>query len=167
MKHIIPFLTVAAILFLASCSDAKYPIDHTPSVKVDQRLVGNWKAKEKKGNKYVTDNDELYMMNKRNDYEYMVVLKAMKKKEVETTTAYLSEVGTSQFLNVYVKGEHPGYCFFRILDINTKGDKVSVASIADTTMNSLTSAEQVRERITTNLNNPAFYKDTTYLFKVK
>jgi len=165
--HILLAAAIVAVLFLTSCSDAKYPIDNTPSIKVDQRLMGTWKAKEKRGNKLVTDNDVLYMMNKQNDYEYMVILKTNKKKDAETTTAYLSDVNKSLFLNVYVKGDTAGYSFFRILDIDAKGNKVTVASIADTTMNALTSSAQVRERITKNLNNPLFYKDTVYMFKVK
>jgi hypothetical protein len=165
--HILLAAAIVAVLFFASCRDAKYPIDAVPSVKMDQRLVGTWKAKEKKGNKLVTDNDVLYMMHKQNDYEYMVILKTNKKKETETTTAYLSDVNKALFLNVYVKGDTAGYSFFRILDIDAKGNKVTVASIADTTMNALTSSAQVRERITKNLNNPLFYKDTVYLIRAK
>ncbi len=158
---------VVVILSLASCADARYPIDNTPSVKVDARLMGGWKVKEKKGNKMVSTDDMVYMINKHNDFEYMLVTKTGRKKEAETTTAFLSDVNKVQFLNVYIKGDTAGYSFFRILDINEAGNKLTIAGIADTTMRSLTSAEQVRERITKNLNNPAFYRDTAYLFKTK
>ena len=167
MKHYLLFAAAIIVLFLTSCADAKYPIDSKPSVKVDPRLVGGWKAKEKKGNKLVAADDMLYVIKKHNDFEYTIEAKTAKKKEEDTTTAFLSDVNHVWFLNVYVKGDTPGYCFLRILDINKAGDKITIASIADTTMHALTSSEQVRERITINLNNPSFYHDTAYLFKMK
>ena len=167
MKHYLLFAAAIIFLSLTSCADAKYPIDNTPSVKLDTRLIGGWKAKEKKGGKMVAADDMIYMINKHNDFEYMVVAKTARKKEAETTTAFLSDVNHVFFLNVYVKGDTAGYCFLRILGINEAGNRMTIASIADTTMRSLTSSEQVRERITINLNNPSFYRDTAYLFKTK
>ena len=163
-------LALVAISLLASCRDARYPIDAVPVMKIDTRLLGNWKAKDqKKHTKNDVVFDMIYSLTKQDDHQYLITVKGKDKKKdkPESTTAYLSEINKALFLNINVKDDSGGYVFLRILDVDVSAGIVKVTSIADTTMIQLASAKQVRERIAKNINNPAFYKDTTYLYKLK
>ena len=169
MKQIagLALFCIAACL-LTSCSEAKFPIDERAKVKIDNRLIGKWGAVDlRKSNElFATDAGILYKLTKQSDNNYRIVCKQRTKKKTFNTTGYLSVIDSALFMNVIAE-DSAGYFFVRILSINAKEGKVIVANIADTTLLQLTSAAQVRERITTNLNNPLFYKDTAEFYNVK
>lgn len=150
------------ITIFAGCDLSKYPIDDPAVVKIDTRLLGTWS--EHKG-----DLSETYTLTKKDDFYYTVTEKN-KKEKPKKYIAYLSEVEHTRFLNVYCKDEKDstdGYLFIKIIDLNVAKKTATAVSIKDSTMKYLTSTAQVRERITTNLNNPTFYGDTAYMYKVK
>ena len=161
------FIAFVFVVLFASCKESNYPIDANPALKVDSRLIGTWKARDIRGNSPVIDPP--YVLTKDNDFQYRVTIKEKDRgvDKEESTTAFLSKIDNALFMNVVVKDDSGGYFFFRILNIDAKNGKVTVASIADTSMVHLSSPAQVRARIAKNLNNPLFYKDTSLLVKVK
>jgi hypothetical protein len=165
-RNLLFVITVVVCALFTSCKESNYPIDAKPAIKIDARLIGTWKPKKKSGKSPLVDPP--YVISKENDFEYRVTIKEKDKgkDKEEWTTGYLSKIDDALFMNVVVKDDSGGYFFFRILNIDTKNGKVTVASIADTTMIHLANSVQVRERITRNLNNPVFYKDTSLLVKV-
>jgi len=160
MRSIINFLFVALPLtILIGCDVAKFPIDDVPSVKVDQRLVGRWKA-EKKGQ------HEVYRVSAIDSMHYLITVKE-KKDKIDSFEAFLSDVRNSKILNVHVKdSSSSGYMFLQILDISSNGKKVTLATIKDTNMLHMESAALIREHIYNNLNDPEFYSDTATLRKL-
>ncbi len=165
MKRSLLIITVALSL-LTACREARYPIDEPAIVKIDTRLLGKWVALEKRDNILgAADYDMVYKVTKQSDNKYKIIYKDGKKKRGEKTTAYLSDINNELFLNVYVDGDSSGYLFLKIISIDA--DKIVMTGIADTTMEQLTSPSQVRERITKNLHNPLFYKDTVEMDRVK
>jgi hypothetical protein len=159
MKHTVKFFLVALPLaLLIGCDLAKFPIDDTVSVKVDQRLVGKWKAEKKK--EHAT-----YRVSIKDSMHYVIIAKD--KKETDTFDAFLSEVRNIKILNVHVKSDSAsGYIFLQILDISPDGRKITLATIKDTSMEHMPSAAMIREHIYNNLNDPEFYGDTTKLRKL-
>ena len=159
-------IVTALMSLLTACREARYPIDDPANVKIDTRLLGKWVAMEKKNNILVSaDSGMVYKVTRQSDNKYKLSYKDGKKGKSEKTTAYLSDINNELFLNVYVDGDSSGYLFLKIISIDA--DKIVMTGIADTTMELLTSPAQVRERITKNLHNPLFYKDTVEMDRVK
>jgi hypothetical protein len=170
LHNVLLSIIIASILFIG-CANSKYPIDSRPKEKADQRLLGKWKEMKDKNHQETNDEDIDYTVVKKDDHEYQITMRLTGKKgnEKEKYTAFLSKIDEATFLNIAVKDEKKadGYFIVRVLDINKDANELAVSTIADTTMVYLNSAAAVRERIAKNLNNPAFYKDTGYLYKVK
>ena len=159
------FSVFAGVLFIvsfAACNLSKYPIDDPAVVKIDARLLGAWKGKHKH------EKSDLYILTKYNDYEYSILARDKKKTKEEHYNGFLSEVGGVRFLNIYSKDDtEKRYLFMKLIEINEAGNKLKVSCVNDTTMQYFTSAADVRQQITRNLNTPDFYGDTVNLYKVK
>jgi len=164
-NRVVVFAVVIAALLTSCGPDAKYPIDDRPNVKVDKRLFGKWILTEEHEGKYRVDSDIVYTLTKENDYKYHVLLRAKKDGRYveDSTTAYLSKIDKEPFVNIYLKDDPGGYIFLKIVKVSA--DKILATSLADTM--TVTSAAQVRTLMTTNLKNPAFYKDTVEFSRVK
>ncbi|MCW3121027.1 MAG: hypothetical protein JWQ38_519 [Flavipsychrobacter sp.] len=82
-------------------------------------------------------------------------------------TAFPSVVGNSKFLNVYYQDEHilGGHFFVRLIHINKSYDSITTAIIADTTLDMLNNAKELRNRVTKNIKSPSFYSDTLHFYK--
>ncbi len=162
MKRFTPFYAFCAIILLAGCDLSKYPIDATPQVKVDNRLLGSWSEKK---------NEPLtiaVIVKKADEYKYTIITYDKKKKDQQVLTAFMSDVDKSSFLNVYGKNDSAdGYLFLRILDINAAANKITVATVSDTMMQYLKSAPETRAYVQKHMNERSFYSDTGYLYKAK
>ena len=60
-----------------------------------------------------------------------------------------------------------GYFFGKLIDINKSNNKIKYSLVKDSTLIHLKNADEVRQRIKENLNNPNFYSDTAYFKKIK
>jgi len=160
-------ISLLAIISIGCKSVANYPISNYIATYQDSRIIGNWK--------FIEDTD------KRNFYE-------VRKAHIDTggfhvkfwdrggtnptyeANMYFSKIGGSLFINVpYWEGHfnNQGYFFLRVLEVNADFTKMTTATLYDTTLRSLGSSTEVRERIAKNLNNPAYYYDTAHFYKVK
>ena len=160
-KFLLYLVAFVAVAGQVACNSAKFPIDEQPAVKIDSRLLGKWMVKGKH------KDNVTYTVARQSDYQYLITFKE-KKNEPEQHTAFLSDINKVMFFNIHGKDDSgDSYVFFRVLDINAKADRVTVATLADSTMRYLKSAAEVRERITKNLENASFYEDTMKFYKVK
>ncbi len=156
LQYIFAFLF---IVLVAACDTARFPIDPTPNVKVDTRLLGTWRAKGK---------HEEFTLIKQTDYTYLILYRNRKHDDMEKYPAFLSMVDSASFLNISSQDDSTsGYFFMRILNVNYIKNVVTAVSLSDSTLKDITEPAGVRERITQNLNNPAFYSDTTYFFRIR
>ena len=195
VKNFYCCIVIMFIFWMVGCkSYSKYTIDSKPSIKIDTGLLGIWKAVEDtdKANFILIQNldDAEYKIEEKwrkknksyetRDYDYYLTYMHQhgSHPHYRQFTAFLSTVNKSKFLNVayyytpYVKG-HPinnqseeGYFFVRLVHLSRKYDTLVTAIVADTTLKYLKSSAEVRERITKNVNNPAFYSDTLHFYKV-
>ncbi len=151
-------IAVLLIIIIAGCNLPKYPIDDPPVVKIDTRLLGKWKLKNEK---------DVYVITKQNDYQYLITFKE-KKKAPEKQVAFLSKVNDARFLNIYCADDSGGsYFLLRIIDVNAAANRITAATVKDSTMQYLKSSAEVRDYVVKNLDNSAFYSDTGYFYKVK
>jgi len=74
--------------------------------------------------------------------------------EKQQTTGYISRK------NLHIS--HNSYFFLKILDVNADLTKMAAATVHDTTL-----WKGVRQRITRNVSNPAYYFDTVHFYKIR
>jgi hypothetical protein len=160
LRAIFGILSIA--VFAVGCDASKYPIDATPQIKTDSRMIGKWKAIEKDGSK------ETYSISTKDEFNYKISFKWKGSKKTEVCTAFLSEVDKYSFMNVFYKDNEDtvgGYFFFRILDI--KPEKMTLLATGDSLLKKLNSPTEVRNYFLKNKNNPKFYGDTVHFRKIK
>jgi len=147
-------------IILPSCETAKFPIDSPPNVKIDNRLLGTWRANGK---------HEEFTLLKQSDNEYLIMYKNKRHNEFDKYPAFLSNVDGATFLNIFSNDdkEAPGYYFLKIIDINTRKNEVTIANVVDSTIKTIAEPAGIRERISKHLTDPAFYSDTTIFFRLK
>jgi hypothetical protein len=158
-KYVLHFI---ALLFIAasftSCDTAKWPLDEQPSIKIDKRLLGQWRVKNK---------HEEFTLIKENDYSYTVLYKDWRNGDLQKFGAFLSDVEGAKFLNVHIKDEKAeGYLLVRILDINTTTNIVKACTVTDSLFQVMTEPGDVRRRVTEHVNDPKYYVDTTYFYRI-
>ena len=153
---------VFCLILFASCDVAKYPICEKPDLKIDTRLIGVWREKGD------TKSAFTYAVTKKTDFEYLLTCGDGSGK-IEQYPAYLCKVKNALFLNIkdMENDTLKGYDGLRLRVIDPAGKKILASSIADTNLMSLNSSAEVLDYLSTNLDKPSLYKDTTWLFKIK
>ena len=163
-------MVIVLIALMVGCkSIANYPIDAPSSANIDDRIIGKWKFLEDTDKRNFYDVEKTYQNFSPNEYHVKFWNRGGTNPTYEANI-HFSRIGNSLFLNIpYWEGhfENMGYFFLKILDVNADYTKMTTATVYDTTLRSLKNSAEVRERITKNLNNPAFYNDTVHFYKVK
>lgn len=93
-KTILKFCTfVSLTLLLTACPyNSEVPIDE-PTVKIDDKLIGKWEAKN--------SGDYFYYVTKKDDFTYKFEKKGKKNTESTVYTGFLSVIDGVKFMNVY------------------------------------------------------------------
>ena len=163
MKNNIYWFACIAILFIsAGCiSLSPVSIDEHPIVKIDDNLVGIWKLKED------TNFHDYFVVEKGDTNTYAVTyMQRGDNRLYEHYSVFFSEINKTKFLNVkYWEPPIEGFLFLKVLAIDYNGFEIKAVALADTMLKHLTKPEEVRKRIESNINNPAFYKDTLHFRK--
>ena len=119
-------------------------------------------------------------LEKKDHYYYITRMNAHgQKPHYKQWSVFVSKVNNVTFLNIpyrfvperdghYLPGQttRQGYFFVRLININPAYDTITTAIVSDTTLIHLASPKDVRNHITKNINNPAFYSDTLHFYKV-
>jgi hypothetical protein len=172
-KYLVGTLVVLTLLSSGCKNVAKFPIDDPSTSNLDDGLIGKWKFDED------TDKRNFYEVY-RKDAPYDPLKYHVRfwnrggTNPTYEANVYLSKIDGVRFINVpYWEdgGEgahfsHLGYFFLKILKVNADFTKMTTATVYDTTMWELNQSG-VKQRITRNLNNPAFYYDTVHFYKMK
>ena len=140
------------------CVASKYPIDSVPKLKIDSRLIGDWKIKD-------SDTNERFSLSRASDNEYLIMYKDSKFETQQQFYGYLSEVNKALFLNGY-RGEDTtmGYLLLKIININADATEITATNIIDTTLKYARSSQVIRKRVEKNLNNRSFYGSPSAVF---
>ena len=166
------FLLVILVLlgvFTFGCkSVSKYAIDDQPHVKIDTNLIGIWKMQED------TDVHNYFVIERYDDYSYAVTYmnKGGSNRRYENFGMFMSNVGKSQFFNMsYVEWDasgpsYKGYFFLKVQTISEGGWNMELAMVSDPTLREVTTKEELRRRILTKAQDPAFYDKTLHFKKI-
>lgn len=119
---------------LCACPfSSPYKLDDTPSLYVEEVLLGKWATYVKKPN---SDKEEpvKVILSKKTDTEYNIVLigfiKELRPFKIATAdsvvgTAFMSTVGGKQFLNISIKSQT------YIAELQLKDDKLSILPLVE------------------------------------
>lgn len=159
-------LLIITLLLFSSCKyTSTYPIDDAKENCMNDAIIGKWKLKEdtNKNNFY-----EVYrsVFSPNNSYHIRFFDRGGRNPHYEADV-HFSCLESAQFLNVtyweYDLDKNRGYFFLRILNVNDKD--ATVAMVTDNSLRELSNKEAVRQRITKNLSNPQYFKDTFHFYK--
>jgi hypothetical protein len=146
---------------------AQHPIDEPTVENLNDGIRGRWKFVED------TNKKNFYEIIRGNPYaEDRYHIKFWDRGGTNPTwesNMHFSKIGNTQFINVpYFEDNftHVGYFFLKILDINADYTKITAALVHDTNLWNLNQAG-VKQRITSNVNNPNYYSDTVHFYKMK
>ena len=182
-------LCCLGVLFICSCkSYSKYTIDEKPSIKIDTGLCGIWRAVEdtdKANYVFVQNYFDVHGANytefsEKKDYLYYITYfnRHGRNPLYQQWHSFISKVDGATFLNIPYRYspfwyEHKengppveGFFFVRLIKISAAYDTLVTAIVSDTTLKSLTSSKEVRNRVKKNVNNPTFYSDTLHFYRV-
>ncbi len=149
LKWILP-LAFLAILLGGCPYSSDVPID-SPSVKVDERLLGKWEPK--------TSESE-YTVTKSDDYTFHISKKSKKSDDNTTYTAYLSNVGGDQFLNLREDGQSSKSYFFYKLKLSPTGMKATLIPVTENIDEKFETSAELKAFIEKNKNLSFFFDKT-------
>lgn len=182
-------LLTLVVLSIGCKSYSKHPIDEKPLVKIDNRILGLWKAVEDtdKANYIIIQNysDVQEIDTHRPDIEaknkhcflYMTYMNwSGENPRYQQFSVFPSKIKGETFLNVMytytpmvngayvVEREEDGYFFVKLIRVTT--DTIVTAIVADTTLKQLPNSKEVRNRLEKNSSKRGFYSDTMHFYKV-
>ncbi len=145
---------------------AQYPIDGPSTENLNDGILGRWKFKEdtNKNNFYEIIRGKPYAEDK---YHIKFWNRGGTNPTYESNM-HFSKIANIQFINVpYFEANFSrnGFFFLKILEISPDFTKITAAVFHDNTLWEL-NQEDLSQRITQNVNNPAYFSDTVHLFKI-
>jgi hypothetical protein len=105
MKRVLPFFFVASLLaVVASCVDSHNPASDKKTSKIDERLIGEWKA--------VAGNEVVWKVSKSKDVENALEVKMSDPKEHDRFLAFTTTIKSKSYLSMHtfrytMDGEKP------------------------------------------------------------
>lgn len=167
-------------LLLCGCANSRFAIDASPVNPVDTSLFGIWRVME--------DSDKLsfilvqsyYDLHKKapladsnSRYYYLTYQIHGVGSYYNQLPAFLSTIGTASFLNVdggiepkHRRQDRSIGGFFLARFEHVAPDTILTSTIRDSTLESLASSKEARDRIEQNYTLPGFYCDTVHYYKV-
>lgn len=141
-------LCVSSFLFMGCPYSSEVPID-SPSVKIDERMLGKWESK--------SSSDYKYTVTRSDAYKYRIEKKSASSGDVTTYFGFLSKVDDVTYINVYEDGSTtPTYYFYKIR-FSSSGAMVYFASVTENITEKFESSAQLRQFIRDNQKNSYFY----------
>ena len=144
----VPFILFAAFLFSGCPYSAEVAID-TPSIKIDDKLLGKWESK--------SSSDYMYTVSKDDDKTYSIEKKSASSGDVTTYKAFLSDINGSRFMNVYEDGiEFKTYYFYKI-EVSTSGAKSTMFPVTENIDEKFTSSADMKDFFKKNMGFSFFF----------
>lgn len=147
----IGFAAVASLVFMGCPYDSKFPLESADKSKPDKALVGKW---EEKGSdsytwKCIMDGNQ-YRIEKKDADDA--------NDEPTVYIGWLTEVGGSQWLNVYEQdySSDKEYYFYR-MEKKSDGDRIKFKAMTDNVTEQFTTGDDLKAFIKKNQELTFFY----------
>ena len=122
-KFVLQFIAFAGLtLLLTACPyTTELPIDN-PTVKIDDKLLGKWEAK---------NSDYNYTVSKKDDFNYKFEKKGKTSTDVTTYTGFLSVIDGVRFMNIYEDAASTKTYYLYKVEQTTSGAKVTLSPVTE------------------------------------
>ncbi|MCD6069337.1 MAG: hypothetical protein K0S33_4163 [Bacteroidetes bacterium] len=138
-KYFLQFgVLITLMLVLTACPySSENPMDAKPSVKLDDKLLGQWESK--------SSTDYLYTVSKADDNTYKIEKKSNSSGDVTTYKGFLSTIDATRFMNIYeeTSSETKTYYFYKV-DISTSGGKITFSPVTENITEKFTNSEELK-----------------------
>ena len=127
------------ILLQACPYNSEVAIDE-PTVKIDEKLLGKWEAKN--------SGDYMYTVTKKDDFNYKFEKKSKTATETSVYTAYTSVIDGVKFLNVAEDASSTKTWYLYKMEMSTSGAKTTLWPVT----------ENITEKFATSAELKAYIK---------
>lgn len=146
--RILAAIAVCAIVFMGCPYSAEVAIDQ-PSVKIDDKLIGEWESK--------SSSDYKYTVSKADSYHYTIDKKSASSGDVTTYKAFISMIDDTRYLNVYEDGSTtPTYYFYK-MTISSSGVKCTLVPVTENIDEKFTTSSEMKDFFKKNQVNSYFF----------
>ena len=129
-----------------------------PTVKIDEKLLGKWEAKN--------SGDYMYTVSKKDDYNYKFEKKGKTSSETSVYTAFLSVIDNVKFLNIYEDNANPKVYYLYKLEMSGSRAKVSLLPVTENITEKFTSPAELKAFVKKYMGLSFFYsKDKEEYFR--
>jgi len=143
---------------------AKYALDEHPKEPADTDFIAIWKMEED------ADQHNYIVVERRavNEFVFTYMNRGGSNRTYENFGAFFSKLGNTNFINVRVynrEQKRVEYFFLKATDIDDRGWGMTLSLVNDTTLKNISSREALRNHLTKNVNNPAFFSKPVHFHK--
>ncbi|HWY37248.1 MAG TPA: hypothetical protein VNY73_01725 [Bacteroidia bacterium] len=157
-KLILQFITLSGLaVLLQGCQyTTELPIDE-PTVKIDEKILGKWEAK---------NSDYNYTVTKKDEFNYKFEKKGKTSTDVNNYTGFLSVIDGTKFLNVYDDGASAKTYYLYKVEQSTSGAKITLLPVTENIDEKFTSSAELKAFIKKYMALSFFYeKDQEEYFR--
>lgn len=147
-----------SIVFMGCPYSAEIGIDMTPSVKIDEKLLGKWESK--------SSSDYAYTVTKSDANTYAIEKKSASSGDITSYKGFLSNIGGTVYMNVYEDGSTTKTYYFYKIEISGSGAKTSMTPVTENITEKFTTSSELKEFFKKNQINSYFFdKDADVYIK--
>lgn len=147
---VIALFGTLSMVFMGCPYESKLPLDAADKSKPDKDLVGKWEEKD----------DEDYSWKCEMDgNQYRITKKSLEDSESEPTVyvGWLTDVGGTQFLNVYEQDYSSDKSFMLYRFEKKSEDRVKFKAVTDNITEEFTTSEDLKAFVKKNMELTFFY----------
>ena len=149
---------VSLTILLTACPYGTEIAIDEPSVKVEDKLLGKWEAKN--------SNDNMYTVTKKDAFTYTFEKKNKTSKDVSTYTGFVSVIDGVRFMNLYEDGASTKTFYLYKLEQSASGAKVTLIPVTENITEKFTASADLKAFIKKNMALSFFYsKDQDEYFR--
>lgn len=129
-----------------------------PSVKIDEKLLGKWEAKN--------SSDYEYTITKKDDFSYKFEKKGKTATDATLYTGFISVIDGARFMNISEDASTTKTFYLYKLEMSGSGAKVSLLPVTENITEKFTASAELKAFIKKNMGVSFFYsKDKEEYFR--
>ncbi len=147
---IIALFGTLSLVFMGCPYESKLPLDSVDKAKIDKDLVGKWEEKDSEDYSWKCELD---------GNQYRITKKSNDDAEAEPTVyiGFLSDVGGTQFLNVYEQ-DYDSEKSYMLYKMEKKSeDRVKFKAVTDNITDEFTTSEELKAFVKKNMELTFFF----------
>ncbi len=163
MKKIIGLFVLFAftIIFTGCPYQSTIPIDDTPEISVDSKLIGNWG----------TSNTSYYKVSKKSNYLYSIIYVELDSNGIEEISSkyegYLSKIGNVTYLNLKDLDETNSEGKYYIYKFEFENGNIILTGVTPYIKEDFSDSKELKKFFKKNQDNSYFFMDPVEYRKIR